>query len=287
MAELNDRPDESAKARADAMALAEQAEAEAAEAEAVAAAARARARAIRLRQEAKAKAGREGSPDPRDAESPQPADSQEVQVVDKGVPVQEEPDTEATGESGESIDAQESDEPPASSPKPVERRRRLHAPRVSTILEAAAIVVIYGLFGVSGYMVWHHHGAVEQRERTAAFIAAAKQGVINMTTFDFTKAKADIQRVLDSSTGEFRDDFQKRAGDFTSAVEQSKVVIEGTVNSAAVESMGKDSAVVLVSATSHVTNPAGAKEEPRARRLKVTVARDGDQIKMSKLEFLP
>ena len=108
-----------------------------------------------------------------------------------------------------------------------------------------------------------------------------------MTSLDFKKAKDDVQRVIDSSTGEFRDDFQQRSADFTKVVEQSKVVTEGTVNAAAVESMDGHSAQVLVSATSRVTNSAGAKDEPRSWRLRVTVTEEDGQYKMSKVEFVP
>ena len=45
------------------------------------------------------------------------------------------------------------------------------------------------------------------------------------------------------------------------------MITEVTVNAAAVESMTNDTAVVLVSATSRVTNSAGAKQEPRSWRL--------------------
>jgi Mce-associated membrane protein len=51
--------------------------------------------------------------------------------------------------------------------------------------------------------------------------------------------------------------------------------------------MDDDSALVLVAATSRVTNAAGAKQEPRAWRLAVNLQREGDQIKMSKVEFVP
>jgi Mce-associated membrane protein len=266
MADPNERPTDSAEAQADAMALAEQAEAEAAEAEALAAAARARARAIRLRREAEAKAVSEEPDTP---------------------PVEDADTTVETGEVTDSKDGDENDQPPAPVPASAARRRWLRRPPVSAIAKVAAIIVTCGFLVVSGIMVWHHHGAIQQRQRSAAFAAGARQGVINMTSLDFKKAKEDVQRVLDSSTGEFRDDFQQRAADFTSVVEQSKVVTEGTVNSTAVESMGKDSAVVLVSATSHVTNSAGAKEEPRAWRLRVTVTDDAGQLKMSKVEFVP
>jgi Mce-associated membrane protein len=60
-----------------------------------------------------------------------------------------------------------------------------------------------------------------------------------------------------------------------------------TVNSVAVESMSDDSAVVLVAASSRVTNSAGANQEPRSWRLSVDLQRDGGQIKMSKVEFVP
>ena len=136
-------------------------------------------------------------------------------------------------------------------------------------------------------MVWQDRDTTNRAQRAAKFVAGARQGVVNMTSLDFNKAKEDVQRVLDSSTGEFRDDFQQRAKDFASVVEQSKVVTEGKVNAAAVESMDEHSALVLVSATSRITNSAGAKDEPRVWRLRVTMTEDGGQYKMSKVEFVP
>ena len=59
-----------------------------------------------------------------------------------------------------------------------------------------------------------------------------------------------------------------------------------TIKASAVAEMGRDSALVLVAAGSEVTNTASAKQPPRAWRLAVTVRRDGDQIKMSKVEFV-
>jgi Mce-associated membrane protein len=60
------------------------------------------------------------------------------------------------------------------------------------------------------------------------------------------------------------------------------------VNSAAVESVYGNSALVLVSATSRVTNSPGGKDEPpRMWRLKVTVSEVNGQYKMSKVEYVP
>ncbi len=155
------------------------------------------------------------------------------------------------------------------------------------VAKAVAMIVILSLAGASSYMVFKHQEATRQQQRTAAFLTGAKQGVINLTSLDFNRAKEDVQRVIDSSTGEFRDEIQRRTTDFIKTVQESKSITEGTVNGAAVESMGEHSAKVLVCATSRVTNKPDAKDDPRTWRLKVTVADDGGQYKMSKIEFVP
>ncbi len=272
MTEAKQPPEDSATSKADAMALLEEAEAEAAEAEALAAAARARARAARLRRQALAEA--------EAAEAAAAADKQ-APDADEGA--------DDTVEHSDAETADEASDETVESAVPESRlarwRRRL--PSLSTTSKVAAIVLICAFAGVSGYMLWQVHEATERDQRAANFVAGARQGVVNMTSLDFNRAKEDVQRVLDSSTGQFRDDFQQRAKDFASVVEQSKVVTQGTVNAAAVDSMDDHSASVLVSATSRITNSAGAKDEPRVWRLRVTVTEDGGQYKMSKLEFVP
>ena len=69
--------------------------------------------------------------------------------------------------------------------------------------------------------------------------------------------------------------------------QEYKVVTQATVNVVAVQTMTDDTANVLVAATSTVSNAAGQKQDPRAWRLAVDVARDGDQIKLAKVEFVP
>jgi Mce-associated membrane protein len=160
-------------------------------------------------------------------------------------------------------------------------------PWVVPLAKSLAIVLILGLTTASGYMLLKQQQITRQQQRTAAFVAGAKQGVISLTSLDFNRAKEDVQRVIDSSTGQFKDQFQERAADFTKVVQESKAITEGTVNGAAVESMDEHSAKVLVSATSRVTNKPDAKDETRTWRLKVTVADDGGAYKMSNVEFVP
>lgn len=285
-------PQDSATSKADAMALLEEAEAEAAEAEALAAAARARARAARLRREAlaQAEAEAEAATETETAEEDTAEDGTDTAEPETDDEIDDVSDTsEATveGETKAEEDSDETAEEAQAEDESARSRRRLRLPSWSVAWKAAVIVLICAFIGASGYMMWQRHETVERNQRAANFIAGARQGVVNLTSMDFNKAKEDVQRVIDSSTGQFRDDFQARAKDFTTVVEQSKVVTQGTVNAAAVQSVSGDAALVLVAATSHITNAAGAKDEPRNWRLKVTVKNDGGQYKMSNVEFIP
>jgi Mce-associated membrane protein len=266
MAETNEPPDDSAPSDADAMALIEEAEAEAAAAEAVAAAARARARAARVRREAR------GLPDP--AEDYDDEDYEDYEDYD-------ETDDETDDEDYyEDYDEDVDDAEPVTEPTGWRRR-------IPMIAAVAGVILIICFASVSVYMVLQHRDTTKHQQREAAFVAGAKQGVLNMISLDFNKAKEDVQRVIDSSTGQFKDDFQQRANDLIAVVTQSKAVTEGTVNAAAIESMDGDSAVVLVSATSQVTNsPPGKDEPPRIWRLRVTVSEVRGQYKMSKVEYV-
>jgi len=292
VSEAKPPPEDSDISKAEAMALLEEAEAEAAEAEAEAAAARARARAARLRREALEKASEKAQEKAKAAEA-------EKRAADAEKDDKDDKDDAGTVESVdaddtvESVDGEIDEEEPHETVTAAEgesgsarRRRRLPSLSLSAISRAAAIILICALGAATGYMMWQDHEASERAQRAANFVAGARQGIINMTSLDFNRAKDDVQRVIDSSTGQFRDDFQQRAKDFASVVEQSKVVTQGTVSSAALESMDEHSASVLILATSKITNAAGAKDEPRVFRLRVTVTEDGGQFKMSKVDFV-
>ncbi|OBK15120.1 hypothetical protein [Mycobacterium asiaticum] len=289
--------DDAVTSKAEALALALEAEAQAAEAEALAAAARAKARAARLRREALAVSSGDTEYDEYaddyedDEEDEDYDDSEYYEDVEDAEHAEYYEDAEDYDEAANYDESANYNESAPVVEGPLSRRERMRnsfgVPKLSTLAKLAAVLVICAFIGTSGYFVWQHHQANEREEKSAAFIAGAKKGVVNMTSLDYKKAKDDVQRVIDSSTGEFRDDFQQRAADFTKVVEQSKVVTEGTVNAAAVESMDGRSALVLVSATSRVTNSTGAKEEPRTWRLRVTVTEEDGQYKMSKVEFVP
>lgn len=260
---------------ADALALAEVAEAEAAEAEALANAARARARALKLRRQAEASAASARTPT-----AAEPADETTEESVTAETTRAEVP---------EDIAEDVPDDGPEDAGAEPARRRRVQLPRIRLKVVSAALVILctLGLLGVSGYMMWQHHEVAAERQRSAEFAAAAEQGVVTLMSLDFNHAADDVKRIVDNATGDFKKDFEGATEDFTKVAQDSKVITTATVNAAAVQSMTNDTATVLVSATTHVSNAAGKDQPPRAWRLFVDVARDGGQIKLAKVEFVP
>lgn len=292
--ELNgDHIDDSARepdSAVDALALAEEAEAEAAEAEAVAAAARARAKALRLRREAEAAKAPEtvAAPEPED-DTEQDDDADGEKADDDADDEKKEEVADADGSEVTAVDS--SDDAVAEESEadnPAERRGvRIPLPSWKAVAAALTVLIIAALLAVSGWMFMGHQKAQAEQQRRAEFAAAARQSVVTLMSLDYNKAKEDVQRIIDNSTGQFKTDFENTKDDFVKVATDSKAVTETNVTATAVESMTNDTATVLVAATSRVTNAAGAKQEPRAWRLSVDLARDGGQLKLAKVEFVP
>jgi Mce-associated membrane protein len=152
---------------------------------------------------------------------------------------------------------------------------------------AAVIVAICAVLTLTGLMIWQHRQVTAQRAHEAEFVTSASEGVVALLSIDYNHAKADVQKVIDHSTGSFRDDFTKGADDFVKTAEQSKAVTVGKISAAALESENGDTGVVLLAASSQVTNANGARQDPRAWRMSVTMTRDGGKLKMSNVEFVP
>ena len=265
-----------------ALEMAEQAEAEAAEAEAVATAARARARAIRLRNQAAAEqAAADGDADA----DPTVAEDAAVDATDADDPEI----TDATGVEAEPLDGAE---PGAGGEVDGTSSRRLPRVRVSRLFwkvlaSCLTLIVIVGLLVASGLMIWQHRQAEHRQQLAAEYTAAARQTVVTLMSLDFNHAQDAVKNILDNSTGEFRDDFEAQAKDFVKLAQDAKVVTEANVTAAAVDTMSDNNAVVLVAVNTHVTNTTGANKQARPWRVAVDLVREGDQIKLTKVEFVP
>ncbi len=157
----------------------------------------------------------------------------------------------------------------------------------SRIAVAVAGLAIGASLVLSGLMLWQHRSVAAREARDGQIVDAARASVTALLSIDHTRARADVQRVLELSTGAFRDDFAKSADDFVKTAESQQVVTVAKIKAVALESTDADGGVVLVAVDNEVSNSAGAKQDPRPFRMSVTVASDGGQFKMSSLEFVP
>jgi len=162
-------------------------------------------------------------------------------------------------------------------------RRRLS--RVGAALVASSVIVatLAGLAGWLGYRAYQKHEAQIQRD---LFVQVARQGAVNLTTIDYTRVDADVQRVLDLATGAFRDDFEQRSKPFIEVVKAALSKSEGTVTDAGLESQRGDSAQVLV-AVAVKSRTAGGEQSPREWRMRIEVRSVGDDAKVSNVVFVP
>lgn len=77
------------------------------------------------------------------------------------------------------------------------------------VIGLLVVLALAGLCGSLGYRTYHGHRTEQQR---ALFVSVAKQAAVNLTSIDFRRAEADVQRILDVSTDGFHDDFAGRWG---------------------------------------------------------------------------
>jgi Mce-associated membrane protein len=178
---------------------------------------------------------------------------------------------DSTGDDG----ADGEDEPESRQPWSLVRR--------ATVAGLLVVAALAGLTGWLGYQAYQARQDAQNRER---FVEAGRQGAQYLTSVDWQQADADVQRILDSATGNFYDQFSKRAEPYTEVVKEARSKSVGTIQQAGLESVSGDSAKVLV-AVSIATSNAGAPDQPlRYWRMRLTVDKVDGQMKVSRVEFM-
>lgn len=168
-------------------------------------------------------------------------------------------------------------------------KARWHRTVPESVARVAVIglVVVLGLGALCGWLGYriHSQGRVEQDR--ALFLEVGKQAAVNLTTIDYQTAEADVERILDSATGAFRDEFSGRADPLVEVVKKAQSVSSGVVTEAGVESMTADDGQVLVAVTVQTTNRVVTEQQPPSYwRMKLTVSKVGDGAKVSKVDFV-
>jgi Mce-associated membrane protein len=167
-------------------------------------------------------------------------------------------------------------------------RRWVTRPRLSRVGKAllAGAVVVATLAGLTGWLGYRAYEKHEAQDRRSMFVQTARQAAVNLTTINYTEVENDVHRIIDSATGAFRDDFEKRSQPFIEVVKAAQSKSEGTVSEAGLESQQGDSAEVLV-AVAVKSRTAGGEESPREWRMRIGVQVVGNDAKVSNVVFVP
>lgn len=162
-------------------------------------------------------------------------------------------------------------------PRPPRSRRPL----------VAGLVVLALAAGLTLWAGWSDVQVRHAEKTRAQMVDAGRAALLALTTVDHTEIDRDVQRILDTSTGAFYDDFAARAESFKTAARTAQSVSVGTVREAGLETRDGDSARVLVAMTVMTSNRGEPEQQPKSWRTRVTVTRVDDGFKVAAVEFVP
>lgn len=146
--------------------------------------------------------------------------------------------------------------------------------------------MLVALAAVNVWLGYRDHLLRSTERMHQQMVEAAEEGAVSLTTIDHERADEGVQRILDASTGSFRDDFAQRATGFADAARQAQSTSVGTVAEAGLESVDGDVGRVLVALTVMTSNRGVPERQPRAWRMRVTVTNADDAYKVSSVEFI-
>jgi Mce-associated membrane protein len=204
--------------------------------------------------------------------------------AEESSPSAPEPETvEQTEEPDEDVDGEAAEEASDDAERPAPERRRFVPSSPAAVVGGVLVVALVALTGWLGYGYYKVH---QEQQRRDMFMETARQGATNLTSIDWEHAEDDVQRVLDSSTGRFYDDFEKRSKSFLDVVKQIKSKSVGTVTASGLESSSEDKADVLMSVTVRSTNAGVPEQAPQVWRMVLTVQDVDGKAKVSNVEFI-
>jgi Mce-associated membrane protein len=205
-------------------------------------------------------------------------------AVEDGESAVAEPDASAGDDISEEAEGDADYDEGAPDEEAAPAKPRMSHLQLATIIGLVLVVALAGLTGWLGFRTYQSHKADEERN---LFLQVGRQGALNLTTIDWQQADANVQRILDSATGTFYDDFEKRSKPFVEVVKQAQSKSVGTIAEAGLESESDNAAQVLVAVTVKTSNAGAPEQSPRAWRMRISVQKVGDEAKVSNVEFVP
>ncbi|WP_313674236.1 mammalian cell entry protein [Mycolicibacterium sp.] len=150
----------------------------------------------------------------------------------------------------------------------------------------AATAALAVLVALSSWLGWRDIQIRRAEDIQSQVLQAARAGMVALTSIDHDRVDEGVQRILDTSTGGFREDFAQRAEPFKDAARKAQSTSVGTVSEAGVESVDGAQGRVLVALTVMTSNRGVPEQQPKAWRTRVTVTKDDGRFKVAAVEFV-
>lgn len=163
-------------------------------------------------------------------------------------------------------------------------------PRAAALrtLAVAVAAVLIALLACSAGLLLQHRSAQATVDREHAILDAARRATRDLISPSYREPAAAADRITAAATGPWLAEFTATRDRFVGAIADSRTVAVGEILGAGIERHNPDgTTAVLVSAVSKVTNAAGAADDPRTWRLRVTVADTAGGYKLSAVEVVP
>lgn len=137
--------------------------------------------------------------------------------------------------------------------------RRLNAALVVVLVVLLAALLLVAVRG-NRVLPWTT-GAERHTQQYDAVERAASQVVVAFLDVDYRSMDAQIKRVEELSTGQFKTQYSGSAPEFKAAAQQAQAISSGTVRYVAVNSVNPGRAQVLVAANTVVQNASTAQQK--------------------------
>jgi Mce-associated membrane protein len=151
--------------------------------------------------------------------------------------------------------------PPVSHAAPAARRRLAGLARPVPMLALALVASLL----LSAFLLLRGSGD-DEAERTE-LLSVAETYALNLSSYDYAKLDEDFARVIDTATGEFKDQYQVAKESLREAIVKFKGKATGAVLARAVLSLDGDHAEVILFVDQTVTN--ASTPQPRIDRLRM------------------
>jgi Mce-associated membrane protein len=164
-------------------------------------------------------------------------------------------------------------------PQPVrDRRWRIAAWSLLVLLLAALTAA-----GTVGRQ-WYDQRQLDTARQQA--LAAARQDTVDFVSISAATVDRDLQRISGHATGEFKDEFTRDMAQVRAAVVENKVDSRGSALRAAIISVSRNTAVVLVAVDATVKNTNAPNGRLSHYRIQVTLAAHSGRWLISQLTFV-